>query len=70
MSWLCTKKKKREERYECTRMKKNHKNINHKLLTKKKDQQRLRNVRNPQQEMNKFCAKESQHNKIYKRRVK
>jgi len=51
-------------------MKKNHKNINHKLLTKKKDQQRLRNVRNPQQEMNKFCAKESQHNKIYKRRVK
>jgi len=30
---------------------KSHKNKNHKLLTKKKYQQRLRNVRNPQQEM-------------------
>lgn len=61
---VCTKKKilKREIHKD---EKKNHKNKNHKLLTKKKDQQRLRNVRNPQQEMKKFCAEGNQHNKMY-----
>lgn len=48
----------------------NNKNKNHELLTKKKDQQRLRNVRNPQQEMNKFCTEGNQHNKMQKRRAK